>query len=109
MEWATNERDKRAHAVRVIKRGVCGECPSPPWGLAKMRAVQKTELGNNCGLFSDQSHLAFSSLTFFTVLNTFLKTLFGVSLRRRALVFKTNPFFLLGRPIKTLRSKVLFF
>ena len=64
MEWATNERDKRAHAGRVIKRGVCGECPSPPWGLAKMRGVQKTELENNCGLFSDQFHLTFSSLTF---------------------------------------------
>ena len=104
------ERQKGACRPSDKTRGLW-RMPSPPWGLAKMRAVQKTELGNNCGLFSDQSHLAFSSLTFFTVLNThfLFKIFWGVSLRRRALVLKTNPFFLLGGPIKTLRSKVLFF
>ena len=71
-----------------------------------MRGGHKTELENNCGLFSDQFNLAF---LLFTVLNTQFFKCFGLSLRRRALVFKTNPFFLLGRPIKTLRSKVLFF
>ena len=51
-EWATNERDKRAHAGRVIKRGVCGECPVRPMqGLADMRPGHKPEMENNLGLF----------------------------------------------------------
>ena len=68
MEWATNEKDKRAHAgEKSDKTPALCRMPEPALGISQDAAgVHKAEIENNCGLFS----CIFIS-GFFNVLNNF--------------------------------------
>ena len=77
MEWATNERDKRAHAGQVIKRRVCADCPNPPWGFSRadIQGGHGAEIENNWGLFLVDSIQYYFLSLFFTVFGLNLKLL----------------------------------